>query len=318
MAATLYEAIVQNAGGHDRPIILFFNLIWKNCSAGRKNGKSSCLSGSTLYVEGMNALSERYEFLRTFFNKFTQGFLGDDDDLTRNTILKRDHTLRVCTLSAGIASSLEMTADDEAAALVVALLHDIGRFEQYRDHRTFSDLHSENHSLIALRVIETHALLSPLHDADARVIRRAIELHNAQDLPCGLDARTLMHAKLIRDADKLDILPIVLDYHATRHIEKNPAMEGKLPDTPGFSPEVVEKILASETISNGIRRNQNDVLLVQMAWLMDLNFPWSYCYAAQQRFAERMRALLPDDPQIDAAYEHVALTVAERGGNISR
>lgn len=266
----------------------------------------------------MNTISERYGFLRTFFSEYAQGFLCGDEDLKRNTLLKRDHTMRVCTLAAGIASSLGMDAENAAAAAVIALLHDIGRFEQYRDHRTFSDLHSENHSLVALRVIDSHSLLSPLRQEDSALIRRAVELHNAQNLPDGLDARTLLHAKLIRDADKLDILPLVLDYHATRHIEKNPAMEGKLPDTPGVSPEVIERILASETIPNAIRRNQNDVLLVQMAWLMDLNFPWSYAYAEEQRFAERMRALLPEDPVIDRAYEHVARTVRERGGNSFR
>ena len=255
-----------------------------------------------------------YPSLRLFFEEYASLHLSEDDDLRRNALLKRDHTWRVCALAAGIASSLKMNAGESALALLSCLLHDIGRFEQYASYRTFSDLHSENHSLIALRIIEKHELLSPLSEADRVLVLRAVELHNVQDIPAGLDCRTLRHVKLVRDADKLDILPLVLDYHATRHIAKNPAMEGKLPDTPGFSAEVVERILASETVSNGIRRNQNDMLLVQMAWLLDLNFPWSYSYAVEQRFAERMRALLPEDPMIDTAYQHVMRVVMERAG----
>ena len=258
-------------------------------------------------------ISDIYLQVNGFFTKYASAYLSEDEDLRRNTVLKRDHTLRVCSLSGKIAASLSLDGTDAGIAKLVALLHDIGRFEQYAAYRTFSDLHSENHSAVGLRVIREHSLLSSLAEDERDLVLRAIELHNVQSLPAKLDERTCLHAKIIRDADKLDILPIVLDYQSTRHIEKNPAMEGKLPDTPGFSPEVIERILASETISNGIRRNQNDVLLVQMAWLMDLNFPWSFRYAIEQRFAERMRALLPDDPQIERAYEHVAEVVRERG-----
>ena len=256
-----------------------------------------------------HGISDIYRQVNNFFVQYASEYLSGDEDLRRNTILKRDHTIRVCALASQIAASLRLEESDAWVAKLVALLHDIGRFEQYAAYRTFSDLHSENHSAVALRVIEEHALLSALSADERNLVLRAIELHNVQFLPDGLDERTILHAKIVRDADKLDILPIVLDYQSTRHIEKNPAMEGKLPDTPGVSPEIVELILASETISNGIRRNRNDVLLVQMAWLTDLNFPWSYRYAADRRFADRMRAFLPDDPLVERAYGHVSRTV---------
>jgi putative nucleotidyltransferase with HDIG domain len=251
-----------------------------------------------------------YPSLRLFFEEYAAIHLTDDEDLCRNALLKRDHTWRVCALAEKIAGSLKMNAGETALALLSSLLHDIGRFEQYASYRTFSDLHSENHALVGLRIIEKHELISPLSEADRELVLSAVEHHNAQALPVGLDERTLRHARLIRDADKLDILPLMINYSETRHLAKNPGMEGKLPDTPGFSPEIIDVILCCGTVSNAMRKNQNDMRLVQLAWLLDLNFPWSYSYAFEQKFAQRMCSFLPDDPMIDRVYEHVARTVA--------
>lgn len=255
-----------------------------------------------------------YVSLRHFFSEYATSFLSFDDDISENTLLKRDHTFRVCTIADKISSAAALYGDERDLALLTALLHDLGRFEQYAAYRTFSDAHSENHSEIALRLIEQRGLLDPL-PADCRaVVCDAIAFHNRQSVPENIDDRTALHSRIIRDADKLDIVPLSLDYYATRLVRRNPAMEGKLPDTPGYSAEVVDLILASKTVSNGIRRNYNDMKLVQLAWLLDLNFPFSFRYVEENHFVERLLAFLPDDKTIRAVGEYVLKAIREKAG----
>jgi hypothetical protein len=44
----------------------------------------------------------------------------------------------------------------------VALLHDVGRFPQYRRWRTFRDSESDNHARLSLEVIRHEAVLEHL------------------------------------------------------------------------------------------------------------------------------------------------------------
>jgi hypothetical protein len=254
-----------------------------------------------------------YIRLRSFFREYASSYLCRDDDIRTNTLLKEHHTYRVCDFADAIASSLELGGNELCCAKIIALLHDIGRFEQYAVYRTFSDVHSENHSAIALRVIAENRLLDDITEKDKMLICRAIECHNMQNLPHDLEERTMIHAKIIRDADKLDIMPITLEYFKQRTRTKNPALEGKLPDTPGFSMEIVSLVAAGRTVSNGMRRNYNDLKLVQLSWMLDLNFAWSYRYALKQQYVEQLLCFLPDEEIIRDLGNNVKNVMIERG-----
>jgi len=87
----------------------------------------------------------------------------------------------------------------------MALFHNLGRFEQCANYRTFEEATSENHAGLRLRELAKHLIVSVCTDAEQCLITRAIGLHNVRALPHDEDQRTLFFAKLLRDADKLDI-----------------------------------------------------------------------------------------------------------------
>ncbi|WP_181549671.1 HD domain-containing protein [Desulfosalsimonas propionicica] len=97
--------------------------------------------------------------------------------------LKRDHTLRVCENILDIGRSLGLCAIDLHLAETIALLHDIGRFEQYRRYKTFLDHQPEDHAALGITIIHNQKLLSAFDPETAEIILHAVKYHNRFALP---------------------------------------------------------------------------------------------------------------------------------------
>ena len=82
---------------------------------------------------------------KIYTDKYT--YLGDP------VILKVDHTFRVVKLCAEIAKSLNLSDEDIALAKLCGLLHDIGRFEQYRIYHTYKDKDSIDHGDLGYEIL---------------------------------------------------------------------------------------------------------------------------------------------------------------------
>ena len=136
--------------------------------------------------------------------------------------LKYEHSLQVATLCEEIAKSHNMDKNDIDLAWLCGLLHDIGRFEQLRLWKTFSDSESCNHALLGLAVLEGEEGIAgqSLLSLDGRIeyftvdaewiaiIKSAVSLHSALSLPDDLDAQTRNFCEIVRDADKIDIIRV--------------------------------------------------------------------------------------------------------------
>ena len=109
-------------------------------------------------------------------------------------------------------------------ARIIALFHDIGRFEQFMRYRTFNDDISENHAEIAIRVLKQQHFLSAFDDKTVKIITATIANHNIPVLPEISDPDVLLFSRLLRDADKLDIWRLTLDQNVAFTIrnEKEP------------------------------------------------------------------------------------------------
>ena len=87
------------------------------------------------------------------------------------------------------------------------MLHDIGRFEQVRLYHTFNDGKSVNHAEIGVKILFEDGLIREFIEDKQydEIIKIAILNHNRQAIETGLTERQLLHSKIIRDADKIDI-----------------------------------------------------------------------------------------------------------------
>ncbi|OOM75926.1 HD domain protein [Clostridium puniceum] len=248
-----------------------------------------------------------HELLKEYynwFNSYVKKFYGEDSLVNQNIELKETHTLKVAKHAVNIAKSLNLTEEEVNTAEIIGLFHDIGRFEQFRTYRTFRDAISENHATLGIKILEEHKILEKLDDSRQRIIIKAISLHNIKELPSNLNEEKSLFCKLIRDADKLDIFRIIIEYERERQNNPNPAIDN-LPFTPEYNKELLKDILLGRKISNNSLKNYNDRKLYELSWISDLNFPFSFNYINEKKVMETLINCLPQNEEINKLYNYL-------------
>jgi HD superfamily phosphohydrolase YqeK len=234
--------------------------------------------------------------LHSWFASYCSSFRSADTDLQRNFDLKELHTRNVCKAAILIAQG--GGARRQMLAEVAALCHDLGRFPQFRDFRTFKDSDSLNHAHLSVQIIKQNSLLDflPAHERASVII--AVRMHNVFEVPAGLPRQTDDLLKLVRDADKLDIWRVFIEYfHAPEGDRASGAGLG-FPDLPTCSPEVLEAISAQELVQLSSMKSLNDFKLLQLSWVYDINFRNTLQLIKERGVLEQLAATLPRDPAV--------------------
>lgn len=126
-------------------------------------------------------------------------------DLTNDKIhLKLIHTLEVVHTTEYLCLHENITGIEKDLAYLIALLHDIGRFEQIKRFNSFDD-RNVDHATLGVQVLFDEGMIRQFIEDDQydEVIRKAIAYHSLYKVPKGLDS-LLKQVLLIRDSDKLD------------------------------------------------------------------------------------------------------------------
>ena len=169
-------------------------------------------------------------------------FYGDDEFINANLKLKENHTTRVCKETKLLANRLSLEQDQAILAHAIALLHDVARFPQFAQYKTYWDHKSLNHCTKAVEILQQQKVLENLDPYERDIILAAIKFHGEKTIPDDLDADTAFFSKLIRDTDKIDIyyesINKIIEYRACP--EKYP-YEVELPDKPGLGIELNEE-----------------------------------------------------------------------------
>ncbi|MBN1625517.1 MAG: HD domain-containing protein [Deltaproteobacteria bacterium] len=231
--------------------------------------------------------------LKQWFNDYVRSFSSDDLVIRQNMDLKAGHTRRVCEAIVDIGMTLNLSEEDLGIAEISALLHDIGRFEQYLKYRTFSDQRSENHAEIGVKVLKENHVLNSLNPDTADIIIKAVKFHNRASLPEGEGERCLFFLKLLRDADKLDIWHVVTEYYRNKDNERNHALELDLPDTEEISEPIYNSLIHGRLARTADLRTLNDFKLLQIGWIYDLNFSRTFQIVRDNGYLETIRDVLP-------------------------
>ncbi|MBW2192946.1 MAG: HD domain-containing protein [Deltaproteobacteria bacterium] len=252
---------------------------------------------------------EDLERLKAWFSGYVHGFYKRDPDYNLPIRLKEDHTRRVCRNMTDLGKALGVSNHDLVLAETMALFHDVGRFKQYADHGTFNDRISVNHAKLGIRQLATRGILSVLTRDERRLITKAIAYHNAPILPTEEDEETLFYARLLRDADKLDIWKVFVDYYQERKTKPNIVVEIGLPDEPVCSQKILDALHKKSFARMQDLKTLNDFKLLQISWVFDLNFGPSFQIVQERAYIDKIEATLPDSEDVmtavDRARDHV-------------
>lgn len=197
----------------------------------------------------------------------------DDAQIVDGIILKEKHTWKVVKNCENLAKHLNLNEHDSLLAKMIGLFHDVGRFYQFTVYRTFNDALSENHAKLGLKVIKDLPFMTKLDKEDLATLKFAIGNHNAKEIAPTENQRHLAFAKLIRDADKIDIYRVLKPFLGPT-------------DGTGCSPDFVDLFVAGKQCDYTKMRTQDDRKLVRLMWVYDVYFAWSLQQIVEQNYIE--------------------------------
>ena len=241
---------------------------------------------------------DTFEQARADFDRHVAQFRGPDGSLPFVLAAKYDHTAEVCEITDRIiAGETGFSPRDTLIFRLCALFHDISRFEQYDKFKTFWDRHSFDHGDRSADLIVELGLVPELPEEDRICIVDAVRVHNKFAIPEDFPAAHLAAAKMLRDADKLAILRLIIRF--LRGDISDPTIRRELDDTPGWTPSILETALSGKCVVYSDMRNLNDFKIAFYAWAYDLNYPSSAGLALDEDLFGIIRTMLPESPDFD-------------------
>lgn len=226
------------------------------------------------------------------FNEYVKDYDIDNPKV----LLKVKHTYSVVDKAKGIASSLMNNQEEIDLACLIALLHDIGRFEQLKRYNSFYDNLTIDHGDLGVELLFKEQLITKFIESRKydTIIYKAIKNHNKFKIEDGLSKKELLHAKIIRDADKIDNLEIKCTLPLETIYDKGKeAIEQQL-----ITKEVFDSFINHTSILSSIRKTDLDVWLSHFAFIFDLQFPYSFKEVLHNNYIDTLAKRL-DYKQID-------------------
>ena len=212
------------------------------------------------------------------FRKYTKNYNMNESNIER----KVRHAFRVEKLCEEIAILLGMNEEKVKLAKLIGLLHDIGRFEQYTRYKTYNDCISIDHGNFAVDILEEDNYVRKYIETDEydEIIKKAIYNHNKYSIESNLTAKEKIFCKIIRDADKLDIM-----YEATCEFWKNNIEEiGKQI----ISPKVLKQFMDKQIVNKRDINYDIDRVIVVLAFIYDFNFKDSYKIIKENNYIDKI------------------------------
>lgn len=198
------------------------------------------------------------------FMKYTNNYDIENENIDR----KIYHSLRVMEISKKIATNMGLGNEQIELATLIGLLHDIGRFEQFKIYQTYSDLESIDHGDLGADILKQNNFIRNFIKESKydEIILKSIQNHNKYKIADDLNKEEKLFCKIVRDADKIDIL-----YEAIEIFWKNGREEIQ---NDLISDKVYNEFLNKKPIKKdkNMKKNGIDKLVLMLAFVFDINF----------------------------------------------
>lgn len=183
--------------------------------------------------------------------------------------MKLGHIMRVAENCKKLAVDLRLTEEQIQLAELIGLLHDIGRFEQYK---IVDKTKKFDHGEAGVEVLKKDNYIRKYIEENKydEIIYTAIYEHNQYALTEGLAKEKELFSRIIKDADKIDILyeSIYIYWQDAERIQK--VEEGKL------SEKMLEDFYQYKLADSRNKVSETDQILRYASFVFDISFPCSF------------------------------------------
>lgn len=217
------------------------------------------------------------------FNNYIKTF----DYKDKMILHKFHHTYRVMDFCEQIALSIN---EDIKIAQLCGLFHDIGRFEQYKKYQTYSDIHSIDHGNLGALILKEH--FNSIENYD--LILFTTKNHNKLTIEKTEDHEKLLFTKIVRDADKLDIMK----EQGLTITDNNPKIKS----------EIIENLFSNQPVQDQSIKTDVDYIFRLLGFIYDINFKYTYQYILDNHIIEDKINLLEcyiQDNRLEELKQHL-------------
>ena len=217
-------------------------------------------------------MEENYDIFDEYVMKY--------DMNERMIAYKYNHSYRVVHQAEEICRSINTDTVERDLASFIALVHDIARFRQWTEFKTFDDRKSFDHGDEGASILFEEGMIHEfnVNKDDYEIIKKAVRNHNKLNIEDNLNDRELLHAKIVRDADKIDIL---------YSFSTNRLLEIEEDEGAGISDEVRDDFLNHNLVKKENVKNKNDRLLMLISLIYDINYDYSIDRIKNEKYVEK-------------------------------
>ena len=212
--------------------------------------------------------------------KAFKDYLKEYDTESEKVALKVTHTYGVVKASEYLAKELNLSEEDTNLSRLIALLHDIGRFEQSKANNDVydnADAMLFDHAEYGCKVLFENNMIRRFIEEDTydSIIYKAILNHNRIEIEEGLSEKELLHSKLIRDNDKTDNFRVKLteSFKVLLGTDDVDFIENET-----ISDEIYKTFMSKSLIKYGDSQTVLDRWSAYIAFIFDYNFNESLRY----------------------------------------
>lgn len=233
------------------------------------------------------------------FRDYVEGYDGAQEKVR----LKIEHTYRVSELCERIARSAGLAGEEADLAWLTGLLHDIGRFEQLRRYGTFIDEDSIDHAMYGAQILFGQGKIRDYVDGceEDGLLRTAISCHSAYRIPEGLDSRTEQFCHILRDADKIDILKVNVEFPLEEiyNVSSEELYGGRVTDA------VMESFEQEHAVLRSLKKTAVDNVVGHISLVYELVYPASLAIVESQEYLERLMDFPAADPVTQEQFQRI-------------
>lgn len=247
------------------------------------------------------------------FDKYFKSLIADSPDNQRKVDEIRAHSLRVAANALLLAKFVLQTDEDKQIAGLIALFHDIGKASMISIGTIDTEVSviQRDHALVSGKIIQQMEFYQTFPADLQLIILKSIESHNKLKLPKLDNEQQTLFARLLRDADKLDIFESSYRFFKEKS-GIQPIVTLDLVNSNEVSDKIIKSIMAGKTASTEDMKTMNDYKLLLMSMAFDLNFKYTFRIMSEKQYIQKIYETLPKRDQIIDVYRSIKLFVENK------
>ncbi|HEY3373246.1 MAG TPA: HD domain-containing protein [Prolixibacteraceae bacterium] len=244
------------------------------------------------------------------FEEYFQSVIIDSPENQHQFEEIRAHSLRVVANSLLLAKVLLQTEEEKRIATVNALFHDLGKAALISKNIEALNI-QRDHATVSAKIIQQTEFYQGLSAETQLIILKSVENHNKLKLPKLDSEQQTLFARLLRDADKLDIFDSSYRFFKEKY-GIQPLITTDLNSSTEVSEKILKSILAGKTAMVEDMKSMNDYKLLLISMAFDLNFKYTFRIMSEKQYIQKIYETLPKRDQIIDVYRSIKLFVENK------